>query len=65
MPNKKAKQKKYNKARAAKENKQRKSDQKRMQRNVRLRMEYAEKFIKENELWAEYTSFIPPELNLK
>jgi hypothetical protein len=65
MPNKKAKQKKWDKAKRQKENKQRKRDQKRQQKNMRLKAEYAEKFIKEKELWDEYMNFLPPEINLK
>jgi hypothetical protein len=65
MPNKKAKQKKWDKAKRQKENKQRKRDQKIRQKVVRQRAEYAEEFIKEKELWAEYMNFLPPEVNLK
>ena len=66
MPNKKAKQKKWDKAKRLKENKLRKRQQKRTQKTLRLKAEYAEKFIKENELWDEYQSSLPTELlNLK
>ena len=65
MPNKNAKQKKWNKAKRQKENKQRKRDQKRNQKMIRQRADYAEKFIKENELWDEYMNFLPPDVNLK
>lgn len=66
MPNKKAKQKKWDKAKRLKENKLRKRQQKRNQKVLRLKAEYAEKFIKENELWDEYQNFLPTELlNLK
>ena len=64
MPNKKAKQKKWDKAKRQKENKQRKREQKQRQKTLRQRAEYAEEFIKGQELWKDYTEFLPPEVNL-
>ena len=46
MPNKKAKQKKWDKAKRLKENKLRKRQQKRNQKVLRLKAEYAEKMSK-------------------
>ena len=65
MPNKKAKQKKWDKAKRQKENKQRKRTQKRNQKMLRLKAEYAEQFIKDNNLWEEFQEFLPHDINLK